>query len=113
MNGAQASQIARHAEDIVRFMAYGPKIEPYQLTGKLPDKYKNIDIRGTIESLFYHEEVMRPLTPIYDLDQEKNPSGEKLRTAVNSLFEALTFREPSPKESKTYLNLLKKSITDL
>ena len=52
VNGAQASQIARHAEDIVRFMAYGPKIEPYQLTGKLPDKYKNIDIRGPIESLF-------------------------------------------------------------
>jgi hypothetical protein len=113
VNGAQASQIASHAEDIVHFMAYGPKIEPYQLTGKLPEKYKNVDIRGTIESLFYHEEVMRPLTPVYELVQEKNPSDRKLRTAVNFLFEALTFREPTPKESKTYLNLLKESITDL
>ena len=113
VNGAQASQIASHAENIVRFMAYGPKIEPYQLTGKLPEKYKNVDIRGTIESLFYHEEVMRPLTPVYELVQEKNPSDGKLRTAVNFLFEALTFREPTPKESKTYLNLLKESITDL
>ena len=113
VNGAQASQIARHAEDIVRFMAYGPKIEPYQLTGKLPKKYKDVDIRGTIESLFYHEEIMRPLTPVYDLVQEKNPSDKKLRTAVNFLFEALTFREPTPKESKTYLNLLKESITEL
>ena len=90
VNGAQASQIARHAEDIVRFMAYGPKIEPYQLSGKLPEKYKNVDIRGTVESLFYHPEVMRPLTPVYDLVQEENPPEEKLRAAVGFLFESLT-----------------------
>ena len=113
VNGAQASQIARHAEDIVRFMAYGPKIEPYQLTGKLPEKYKNVDIRGTIESLFYHEEVKRPITPIYDLVQEQKPSDENLRKAVNFLFEAITFREPDIEESNTYTNLLKKSIADL
>ncbi|MCP4846548.1 MAG: DUF1588 domain-containing protein [Verrucomicrobiaceae bacterium] len=113
VNGAQASQIASRAEDIVRFMAYGPKIEPYQLTGKLPAKYKDVDIRGTIESLFYHEEVMRPLTPVYKLVQEENPSEEKLRSAVNYLFESLTFREPSQKESDTYLNILKKSVANL
>jgi hypothetical protein len=113
VNGAQASQIARHAEDIVRFMAYGPKIEPYQLTGKLPEKYKDVDIRGTIESLFYHPEVMRPLTPVYDLVQQANPPEEKLRAAVDFLFEALTFREPSSKESDVYLKILKDSVADL
>jgi len=113
VNGAQASQIASRAEDIVRFMAYGPKIEPYQLTGKLPAKYKDVDIRGTIESLFYHEEVMRPLTPVYELVQEENPSEEKLRSAVNYLFESLTFHEPSREESDTYLNILKKSVANL
>jgi hypothetical protein len=114
VNGAQASQIARHAEDIVRFMAYGPKIEPYQLgLAKMPEKYKGVDIRGTIESLFYHKEVMRPLTPVYDLVQEENPSEEKLRAAVDFLFEALAFREPSSKESDVYLKILKDSVADL
>ena len=113
VNGAQASQIARHAEDIVRFMAYGPKIEPYQFTGKLPEKYKGVDIRGTVESLFYKEEVMRPLTPVYDLVQEENPSEDKLRAAVDFLFEALAFREPSSKESDLYLKILKESIAGL
>ncbi len=113
VNGAQASQIARHGEDIVRFMAYGPKIEPYQLTGKLPAKYKDVDIRGTIESLFYHEEVMRPLTPVYDLVQEENPSEEILRAAVDFLFEALAFRDPSSEESDVYLKILKDSVANL
>ena len=113
VNGAQASQIARHAEDIIRFMAYGPKIEPYQFSGKLPEKYKDVDIRGTVESLFYKEEVMRPLTPVYDLVQEENPPEEKLRAAVDFLFEALTFREPSSKESDVYLKILKDSVADL
>jgi hypothetical protein len=113
VNGAQASQIARHAEDIIRFMAYGPKIEPYQFSGKLPEKYKDVDIRGTVESLFYKEEVMRPLTPVYELVQEKNPPEKKLRAAVDFLFEALTFREPSSKESDVYLKILKESVADL
>ncbi|MEO1834844.1 MAG: DUF1588 domain-containing protein [Akkermansiaceae bacterium] len=114
VNGAQASQIARHAEDIVRFMAYGPKIEPYQLgLEKMPAKYKDVDIRGTVESLFYHEQVMRPLTPVYDLVQEENPSEETLRAAVDFLFEALAFREPSREESDTYLNILKESVAEL
>jgi hypothetical protein len=114
VNGAQASQIASRAEDIVRFMAYGPKIEPYQLgLEKMPTKYKDVDIRGTAESLFYHKEVMRPLTPVYDLVQEERPSGEKLRAAVNYLFESLTFREPSQKESDVYLKILKDSVANL
>ncbi|MFP6894727.1 MAG: c-type cytochrome domain-containing protein, partial [Opitutales bacterium] len=115
VNGAQASQIARHAEDIIRFMAYGPKIEPYQLgpSRKLPEKYKGVDIRGTVESLFYKEEVMRPLTPVYDLVQEENPSEEGLRAAVGFLIEALAFREPSAKESDVYLKILKESVADL
>jgi len=94
-------------------MAYGPKIEPYQFSGKLPEKYKDVDIRGTVESLFYKEEVMRPLSPVYDLVQAENPSEEKLRAAVDFLFEALTFREPSSKESDVYLKILKDSVTDL
>jgi hypothetical protein len=124
VNGAQASQIASHAEDIIRFMAYGPKIEPYQLgaplvagewvpSRKLPEKYKDVDIRGTVESLFYKEEVMRPLTPVYDLVQEENPSEDKLQATVDFLFEALAFREPSAKESDVYLKILKESIAEL
>jgi hypothetical protein len=115
VNGAQASQIGSRAEDIIRFMAYGPRIEPYQLGSPkdLPEKYKDVDIRGTIESLFYHEEIKRPLTPVYDLVQEENPSEEKLRAAVDFLFESLTFRNPSPRESDIYLKILKESVADL
>ena len=56
---------------------------------------------------------MRPLTPVYDLVQEENPPEKKLRAAVDFLFEALTFREPSSKESDVYLKILKDSVADL
>ena len=52
VNGAQASQIARHAEDIVRFMAYGPKIEPYQLTGNYPINTRTLTSGGPLKAFF-------------------------------------------------------------
>ncbi|SVD55182.1 uncharacterized protein METZ01_LOCUS408036, partial [marine metagenome] len=50
---------------------------------------------------------------VYDLVQEANPSEDKLRAAVDFLFEALAFREPSSKESDVYLKILKESIAGL
>ncbi|MEM7395227.1 MAG: c-type cytochrome domain-containing protein, partial [Verrucomicrobiota bacterium] len=52
VNGAEATQIARHAEEIIRYMAYGPRGEPFQFVAdrkayKKPDKFKGLDMRGT------------------------------------------------------------------
>ena len=116
VNGAEATQIASHAEDILRFMAYGPKAEPYQFADKVNDidkKYKHESKRGLSESLFYGKTPKRPLTPVYELMKEPGVSDEKLQAAVDYLFEALTFRPPTGKESEDYLDLLKGTIADL
>jgi hypothetical protein len=64
-------------------------------------------------SLVYSTKVMRPLTPVYDLFKEENPSVEQQRAAVDFLFEALTFRIPTPEESDIYLEILKNSVETL
>ncbi len=102
VNGAEATQIANNAEDILRFMAYGPDAEPYQFADKVSDidqKYKHESLRGLSQSLFYGKAPKRPLTPVYDLMNEPGVSDEKLRAAVNYLFEALTCRPPTEKEA--------------
>ena len=116
VNGAEATQIASHAEDILRFMAYGPVAEPYQFAdkvGEIDKKYKHESMRGLSQSLFYGRTPMRPLTPVYELMKEPGVSDEKLSAAINFLFEGLTFRPPSAKESETYLALAKEAILDL
>lgn len=115
VNGAEATQIASHSEEILRFMAWGPVAEPYQFGSQrnLPEKYKGVDIRGTIQSLFYKEEVMRPLTPVYELMKDEGISPEKLRTAVVFLFESLTHRPPTGQETEQYLALANQSIQSL
>lgn len=118
VNGAEATQIARQAEEIIRFMAYGPLGEPFQFVDKdkkikRPAKYDGLDIRGTTESLVYKKETLRPLTPVYDLMNEEGVSNEKLKAAVDYLFEALTLRPPTVKESETYLRLAQGAIADL
>ncbi|MDA7916098.1 DUF1588 domain-containing protein [Verrucomicrobia bacterium] len=118
VNGAEATQIARHAEDILHFMAFGPKAEPFQFGEtkndiKLDEKYVGRDIRGLAQSLYYKNKPARPLTPVYDLMNKPGVSDEQLKTTVEFLFEALTFRPPSKKESKAYLKLAKETITDL
>lgn len=116
VNGAEAAQLARNAETILKFMAYGPDAQPYQFADKLSEidkKYKHGDLRGLAESLFYSHEVKRPLTPIYELMREPGVSDERLISAIRFLFESLTGREADPEELDQYLKIVKQSIEDL
>lgn len=122
VNGAEATQLARNAETILRFMAYGPDAQEYQFADKLSDideKYKHGDLRGLAESLFYSHEVKRPLTPVYDLlkqdadSEQKNARNRQLRSAIAFLFESLTGRPPTKRESNQYFGVVKQSIEDL
>ena len=116
VNGAEASQLARDAENILRFMAYGPDAQPHQFADKLSEidrKYKGGDLRGLAESLFYGHEVKRPLTPIYELMSEPGVSDERLNAAIQFLFESLTGRAATSVEANRYLAITKQSIADL
>lgn len=118
VNGTEATQIAALAEDVLRFMAFGPVAEPWQFDEKerkkvLETKYKGMDIRGIVQSLLYDPEPKRPLTPVYDLFQDETISPEKLRAAVTFLFESLTGRPPTGEETDKYLTLATQSIEDL
>lgn len=117
VNSAESTQILGIAADIIRYMADGPLsiAKPYQITDEpksIADKMKG-DIRGLPTSLVYSTKVMRPLTPVYDLMHEEGVTDERLRAAVDYLFEALTFRPPSKKESNEYLTVVKQSIEKL
>jgi hypothetical protein len=50
---------------------------------------------------------------VYDLMKEDGVSDDRLRGAVDYLFEALTFRPPTQTESDKYLTVLKQSIEKL
>ncbi len=116
VNGAEATQIAGTAENILRFMAHGPDAEPYQFADKIGDidnKYKHEGLRGLAQSLFYSKTPKRPLTPVFDLMQSEGVPDEQLETAVNFLFESLTGRPPIEKESQQYINIAKQAIADL
>ena len=117
VNSAEATQIMGVANDIIRYMADGPLsiARPYQITDdpkSIADKMKG-DLRGLPTSLVYSTKVMRPLTPVYDLMQEGDVTDERLRAAVDYLFEALTFRPPSKEESDVYLTIVKQSVEKL
>lgn len=117
VNSAEATQIAGIAEDIIRYMAYGPLsiAEPYQITddpNSIKDKMQG-DLRGLPTSIVYSTKVMRPLTPVSDLMNNEGVTAERLRAAVDYLFEALTFRPPTPKESDTYVTIVQQSIEKL
>lgn len=117
VNSAEATQIMGIAEDLIRYMAYGPLsiAEPYQITDdpkSIADKMQG-DLRGLPTSLVYSTKVLRPLTPVYDLMKESGASDRRLRAAADYLFEALTFRPPSQSESDKYLTVLKQSIEKL
>ena len=116
VNGAEATQIANNAEDILRFMAYGPDAEPYQFAdrvGEIDIKYKHESLRGLSQSLFYGKSTKRPITPVYDLMHEPGVSDKNQQATVNYLFEALTCRPPTEKETAEYVGLLKEAIDDL
>ena len=107
VNSAEATQIMDVADDIIRYMAEGPLsiAEPYQITDdpkSIADKMEG-DLRGLPTALVYSTKVVRPLTPVYDLMSEEGVTDERLRAAVDYLFEALTFRPPSQSESDAIL----------
>ena len=124
VNSAEATQILAVAEDIIKYMAYGPLsiANAYQITddpASIADKMKG-DLRGLPTSLVYGTEVKRPLTPVLDLLSEKsNFKGSVLneealiKDAVGYLFEGLTFRPPTASETKTYLSIVQDSIDKL
>jgi len=122
VNSAETKQILSLAEDIIRFMAYGllSIAEPNQIADDnkqaseiLKQISKQGDLRGLPSSLVYSAELLRPMTPVYDLMKEEPVTDERLRAAVDYLFEALTFRPPTASESNDYSALVKQSIDKL
>jgi len=115
VNSAEATQILSAAKDIIRYMAYGPLsiAKPEQVTDD-PSTYKmEGDIRGLPTSIVYSTKVKRPLTPVYELMKEDDVTDQRLRAAVDYLFESLTFRPPKPAESDSYLEIVKQSVEKL
>lgn len=117
VNSAEATQIMGTAGDLIRYMAYGPLsiAKPYQITDdprSIADKMKG-DIRGLPTSIVYSTKIVRPLTPVYELMRQEDYTDESLQAAVNYLFEMLTFRPPSQKESDNYTEIVKQSIEKL
>ena len=115
VNSAEATQILGKAEDILQYMAYGPLslANDYQITDD-PSTYEKVrppgDLRGLPTAIVYSTKVVRPLTPIQDLMKEPGISDERIRAAVDYLFESLTFRPPSQEESDDYIQIVNNSI---
>ncbi|WP_182864684.1 DUF1588 domain-containing protein [Rhodopirellula sp. JC639] len=117
VNSAEATQILDLADDILRYMAEGPLsiAKPYQITddpNSIADKMVG-DLRGLPTSLVYSTKVVRPLTPVYDLMKDAGVSDQRVRAAVDFLFEALTYRPPNERESNQYLQIVNESIQKL
>lgn len=120
VNSAEATQIMDVADDIIRYMAYGPLsiAEEFQISDD-PKTIQKIaasregDIRGLPIALVYNTKVARPLTPVYELMKEEGVNEERLRAAVDFLFEAMTFRPPRQEESDQYLAIVQQSIAKL
>ena len=116
VNSSEATQIVGKAEDILRYMAYGPLSLvgfPEQITDnyKTWDKVKpKGDLRGLPTAIVYNTKISRPITPVHDLMKEPIVTDDRLRAAVNYVFEAVTFRPPTKKESEDYLLIVKDSI---
>ena len=115
VNSAEATQIMGVANDIIRYMAYGPLsiAKPHQITDNPRSvKFKG-DIRGLPTSIVYSTKVVRPLTPVLVMMKEDGVSDKRLRAAVVYLFEALTFRPPTEGETEQYLAIAKQSVKKL
>ncbi|MGI9244737.1 MAG: c-type cytochrome domain-containing protein, partial [Verrucomicrobiales bacterium] len=112
VNSAEATQILDKAEDILRYMAYGPLslANPEQITDD-PKTYQiEGDLRGLPTAITYSTKFLRPLTPVFELMKDAGADDERLRSAVDYVFEALTFRPPTRDESSAYLDIVKNSI---
>ena len=117
VNSSEAVQILSAAEDILRYMAYGPLsiAEAYQITDdpkSIADRMKG-DIRGLPTSLVYSTEIKRPLTPVYELMSATEKKPKALRETIEYLFEALTYRPPTSQEATEYLQIVQDSIAKL
>ena len=119
VNSAEATQILAMAEDLIKYMAYGPNCLvgfPEQITDD-PTVFNRVkpegDIRGLPTSIVYSTKMVRPSTPVYELMKKEGITVEGVRAAVDYLFEALTFRPPSKKESDQYLAVTKASVRKL
>lgn len=119
VNSAEATQILGKAEDILEYMAYGPLSlvgMPEQITDD-PGTYDKVkpegDLRGLPTAITYSTKVVRPLTPVYELLKEPGVTDERVQAAVEYLFEALTFRPPTSKESADYVQIVKDSISKI
>ena len=116
VNSSEATQILNKAEDILKYMAYGPMslVEfPEQITDN-PKTYDAIkpkeDLRGLPSAIVYNTKVVRPITPVYDLMRQEKFTEDSIRKTITFLFEALTFRPPSEKEVSEYLQIVNESI---
>lgn len=115
VNSAEATQIMDIADDLLAYMAYGPLsiANPEQITDD-PKTYKiEGDIRGLPTAIVYNTKVVRPLTPVYELMKDKGVDETKLRAAVDYMFQAMTYRPPSPSESERYLEITQQTIDKL
>ena len=113
VNSSEATQILSKAEDILRYMAYGPLSLvgfPEQITDD-PKTYEQSvkpkgDLRGLPTAIVYNTKVVRPMTPVKELLEHPAPTAVQLRAAVDYLFESLTFRPPTKEESDKYLKIV-------
>ncbi|QDT62235.1 hypothetical protein SV7mr_47820 [Stieleria bergensis] len=115
VNSAEATQIMDVADDLLEYMAYGPLsiANPEQITDD-PKTYKiEGDIRGLPTAIVYNTKVVRPLTPVYELMKDKGVDEQKLRAAVDYMFQAMTYRPPSKSESERYLEIAQQTIDKL
>jgi len=118
VNSAEATQILSKANDILKYMAYGPLSlakYPEQITDDPAEYWEAVtrgDDRGLPSSITYNTKTIRPLTPLYHLlkEQKKAFTDEQLRPVIEHLFEMLTFRPIKPDEAEHYLSLLKDTI---
>jgi hypothetical protein len=119
VNSAESTQILGKASDILHYMARGVRSlvgMPEQITDdpKTYDKVKPPgDIRGQPTSIVYSTRDKRPRTPLQALMERPGVDSEQLRATVDFLFEALTFRPPSPEERDTYMALTEDSIAKI
>ncbi|MCH2209340.1 MAG: DUF1588 domain-containing protein [Lentisphaerales bacterium] len=125
VNSSEALRISNDAEDILRFMVYGPNAKPHQIVNDISEiegkhrgvsTYKGRTIEtnhGVPEGAFYNKKSRRPKTPVYDFMTKPDVDDKHLKGAVDYLFETLTLRKPTVKERSSYLEIVKKSIANL
>ena len=94
VNSAEATQIMGKAEDIIRYMAYGP-LSIAKFPGADHRRPQDLRSQGQDEgrparlcrpAIVYSTKVVRPLTPVYELMKDDRVSDERLRAAVDFPF---------------------------